>query len=246
MSAIGQVDSGITSNYDTSKTSATASKSNSYGNTIGDVQLSDKAAKYYEELKSKYSDMDFVLVSNDEVEGAEQKAAKYANSDRTLVLIDVDKIEQMAEDEEYRQKYEDIIGSAGSQLDQLSQTLGGLVGNVKTYGIKIDDGGNASFFAVVDKSLAAQKERISQKAAERREEKTKEAKEAREKKTKDATETRRPDAKNRKESGQYETISASSAQDLSQKLTDWYMGRLSDNVRTEEELQVGSKFDFRL
>ena len=64
-----------------------------------------------------------------------QKAAKYANSNRTLVLIDADKIEKMAEDEDYRKKYEDIIGNANSQLDQMKQSLGSMIGNVKTFGI---------------------------------------------------------------------------------------------------------------
>ena len=154
MSAIGQVDAGINTAYDTS-TKKTSQTKTSYGNTVGDPQLSDKAAKYYEQLKKKYSDMDFVLVSNDEVDGAEQKAAKYGNANRTLVLIDADKIEKMAEDEDYRKKYEDIIGNANSQLDQMKQSLGSMIGNVKTFGIKVDDGGNTSFFAVVDKSLSA-------------------------------------------------------------------------------------------
>ena len=64
--------------YDTS-TKKTSQTNASYGNTVGDPKLSDKAAKYYEQLKKKYSDMDFVLVSNDSVDGAEQKAAKFAN-----------------------------------------------------------------------------------------------------------------------------------------------------------------------
>ena len=71
MSAVGQVDAGTTSRYENNKVNNTRAD---YGNTIGDVKLSDKGAKYYEELKKKYSDMDFVLVSNDEVNGAEQKA----------------------------------------------------------------------------------------------------------------------------------------------------------------------------
>ena len=103
MSAIGQVDTGVNTQYDTS-TKKTSQTNTSYGNTVGDPKLSDKAAKYYEQLKKKYSDMDFVLVSNDSVDGAEQKAAKYANANRTMVLIDADKIEKMAEDEDYRKK----------------------------------------------------------------------------------------------------------------------------------------------
>ena len=35
------------------------------GKTIGQPKLSENAKKYYEELKSKYQNMDFILVSND-------------------------------------------------------------------------------------------------------------------------------------------------------------------------------------
>lgn len=240
MSTIGQVDSGIATNYDTSKTKA-SSKANSYGNTIGDVKLSDKAAKYYEELKKKYSDKDFVLVSNDEVDGAEQKAAKFANANRTLVLIDAEKIEKMAEDEEYRKKYEDIIGNADTQLQQMKESLGSLVGDVKTFGIKVDDNGNTSFFAVVDKSLAAQKERIEKKAQQKEEDrkaqKAEEAKKAREKTQK---------TEKKEKTDQSETISATSVEELAKKLSDRYMERLSDKVQTEAEKNMGTTVDFRL
>ena len=184
MSAIGQVDAGINTAYDT---------------------------------------------STNEVDGAEQKAAKYGNANRTLVLIDADKIEKMAEDEDYRKKYEDIIGNANSQLDQMKQSLGSMIGNVKTFGIKVDDGGNTSFFAVVDKSLSAQKERIAKKAETKRKEKTQDKK-----------------SEKISESDEVETIEASSIEDLMKKLTDRTMSSLSDQARTQQEMQIGTQVDFRL
>lgn len=223
MSAIGQVDAGAAGNFKTTGTEKTGkTSSTNYGNTVGQPQLSEKAAKYYEDLKKKYSDMDFVLVSNDQVDNAEQKAAKYANPSRTLVLIDAEKIEKMAEDEDYRKKYEDIIRNAGSRLDQMKQSLGSLVKDVKTFGIKVDDNGNTSFFAVVDKSLAAQKERIEkqskEKAADRKEKQTK------------AT----------------ETIHASFVEELAKKLEDRFYEGMSDKVQTPGEQQVGTQIDFKL
>ena len=236
MSAISQVDTGVNTQYDTS-TKKTSQTNTSYGNTVGDPKLSDKAAKYYEQLKKKYSDMDFVLVSNDSVDGAEQKAAKYANANRTMVLIDADKIEKMAEDEDYRKKYENIIGNANSQLDQMKQSLGSMVGNVKTYGIKIDDGGNASFFAVVDKSLSAQKERIAKKSEQKVQQKKADAAKAA-KKTQDKEKT--------SETDDVETIEATSIEDLIKKLQDKTMASMSDQARTEQEMQLGTQVDFRL
>lgn len=38
------------------------------GKTIGNPQLSEKAQKYYEQLKKKFSNMDFILVSADKKE----------------------------------------------------------------------------------------------------------------------------------------------------------------------------------
>lgn len=241
MSAIGQVEAGINSNYDAAKTAKTT-KSN-YGNTIGDVQLSDKATKYYEELKKKNSDMDFVLVSNDEVNGAEQKAAKFANPNRTLVLIDAEKIEKMAEDEDYRKKYENIISGASSQLEKMKESLGGILPDVKTFGIKVDDNGNTSFFGVVDKSLAAQKERIAKKSEESLKERKATNKESFEKQK----EAIKADKMNQSQSTEdLETITASTVEDLIKKIKDSFYARLSDNVRTQAEMQVGTQIDFKL
>lgn len=240
MSAVGQVD-GAAGRYENSR----VNKAGDYGNTIGDVKLSDKGAKYYEELKKKYSDMDFVLVSNDEVNGAEQKAAKYANPDRTLVLIDEDKIEKMAEDENYRKKYEDIIGNADAQLDQMKQKLaGGTLASVKTFGIKVDDSGNSSYFAVVDKSLAAQKERI----ADSHEKRAEERKAADKKASAERLEHSREKFKtNGRGSGEdLETISGSTVDELLKKLNDSYYAGLSDRARTEQEKMLGTNMDFKL
>lgn len=245
MSAIGQVDAEVSTQYDTS-TKKTSNTNTSYGNTVGEPELSDKAAKYYEQLKKKYSDMDFVLVSNDSIDGAEQQAAKYANPNRTMVLIDADKIEKMAEDEDYRKKYEDIIGNANTQLDQMKQTLGSMVGNVKTYGIKIDDGGNASFFAVVDKSLSTQKERIAKKSAEKAQQKKADAAKAAKKKEETKRKEKTQSKDETSETDDVETIEASSIEDLIKKLQDRTMASMSDQTRTQQEMQLGTQVDFRL
>ena len=78
------------------------------GRTIGDVKLSDEAAKYYEQLKEKYSNMEFILVSKDMKEQAQAHAASFANPTKMVVLIDEEKIERMATDEDYRAQYESV------------------------------------------------------------------------------------------------------------------------------------------
>lgn len=251
MSTVGQTGA-IANNYDSMYTSSaqrkaetdkTSGTSGNYGNTIGDVKLSDKGAKYYEELKKKYSNMDFVLVSNDEVEGAEQKAAQYAKTGRTLVLIDEDKIEKMAEDEEYRKKYEGIIGNADSQLAKMQDKLAsGTMQDVKTFGIKVDDNGNTSYFAVIDKSLAQQRDRIEKKAEQKAEEKKAAEKAAANERTEDKSGTKQAG----KTKEDLETVTASSVEELIRRLNNNYYLSMSDNVRTEQEMQVGQQFDFRL
>lgn len=51
----------------TKKEEAEAAKKTSVsGRTIGNPELTEKAAKYYEELKKKYGNLDFILVSKDQ------------------------------------------------------------------------------------------------------------------------------------------------------------------------------------
>lgn len=148
------------------------------GRTIGEPKLSDKALKYYEQLKKKYSNMEFVLVSPDKKAEVERNKGMYASNKELLVLIDSDKIERMAEDEEYRKKYEGILSNATSQVEMMKRQLGTNANQVSSIGMSFDDHGNASFFAVVDKSLATQRERIAAKREENREAKRAEAKKA--------------------------------------------------------------------
>lgn len=54
-------------------------ESKDLGKTIGDPKLSKEAQKYYEKLKKKYGNYDFILVSKDQKANAQANAAKYAN-----------------------------------------------------------------------------------------------------------------------------------------------------------------------
>ena len=42
-----------------------AKKNSNYGRTIGNPELSEAGQNYYQELKNKYSNMDFILVRKD-------------------------------------------------------------------------------------------------------------------------------------------------------------------------------------
>lgn len=214
MSTISQVEGNrIASEYEAEQTKK---KSKVPGKTVGNPELSEKAQKYYEELKKKYSNMDFVLVSKDMKQQAQAQAGSYANANRMVVLIDEEKIERMAEDETYRKQYESIIQNASTKLPQLQNSLQSAGANIKTVGMKVNDNGTASFFAVIDKSLSAQRERISKKAEEKKEaKKTAEKKEA---KKEEAEKLK--DKRLQKEEQEEITITASTMDELIQKIND--------------------------
>ena len=197
------------------------------GKTIGDPQLSEKAQKYYEQLKKKFSNMDFILVSADKKEEAQANAAQYANANHTVVLIDTDKIEKMAEDEAYRKKYEGIISGAQTQLAQIKNGLG-----------------TASLFAVIDKSLAAQKERIAKNAKTRAEEKKAAEKKADKKKTEEKQELKNDKSKKAEEKEDYVTVTASSVEELLKKINDTIYDSMSDHVKTPQEQLLGQHINF--
>ena len=170
-----------------SGSTAVSGKKNEYGRTIGEPKLSEEGKKYYDELKNKFKGYDFILVSKDQIENAKSQAARYANPMKPVVLIDEEKIEKMATDKDYREKYESVIAGASSQLSKMKDQLMASGADFKGFGIQVNDGGTASFFAVVKKSQDAQAERIeknreAKKAAHKAEVKKAAAKRAEKKK----------------------------------------------------------------
>lgn len=207
---------------------------------IGSPQLSEKAQKYYNQLRKKYSNMDFILVSSDKKAEVQANAAKYAGNSSLVVLIDEEKIEKMAEDESYRKKYEGIISGATAKFAQMKSNLGNNASCVKTLGMSFDKDGTASFFAVVDKSLAAQKKRIEKKAAQKAEDK----KQAARKEEKRRTEEKwKENVKNPSESSDTVTVTASSWEDLLKKIGDTITMARADSVQSQQERYVGQRFD---
>lgn len=241
-------------NQNQAASSAAARKTSKVTNckTIGEPELSEKAQKYYDNLRKKYGNLDFILVSEDKKAEAQANAGRYANANRMVVLIDTEKIERMAEDEEYRKKYEAIIGSATVQLAQIKGSLGVNAGSVKSYGMQVNEHGTASFFAVIDKSLAAQKDRIEKKAAQKAADK-KAAQKAADKKRAEEKRTEKADEKKKAEKEAKEdaakdtvTVTASSVEELLRKINDTIFKQMSDNARTESERKVGQNFDFSI
>ena len=210
------------------------------GKTIGQVKLSETAKKYYEELKAKYKDMDFILVSKDMKEVAKANAGKYANPNKMVVLIDEEKIERMAQDEQFRKQYESVIASAQSKLPQLQQALGSSA-NIKGFGMQVNNDGRASFFAVMDKSFKSQAERLEKKRAEKKAEKKVAEKKAEKKEREERLEEKRLENKDTKEV----VISANSIEELIKKVEEYNYSYTSANVKTDAEKYVGTVIDFK-
>jgi hypothetical protein len=235
------------------------------GRTVGDVQLSEKAAKFYEKFKAKFPGMDFVLVSKDMKEQVESNAAAYGKANKTVVLIDDEKIERMANDEKYASKIEATIKGAEAQIKALSSGLASTGANVQGYGMKINDDGTATLFATLKNSSKAQKARIEKKAAKKKAEE-KAARKLEEKKAhkkdkdrdisnkhisdkdaKVADNTNKTRDKDRiPDEDEYVTITANTADELLKKIADQAMLFRSDSVRTQEEMMVGQHFDFNI
>ncbi len=233
----------------------TVKKTKVSGRTVGSPELTEKAAKYYEELKKKYGNLDFILVSKDQKEYAKANASRYSNPNKMVVLIDEEKIERMAEDEKFRSQYESIISQGANGLTQLKSKLANMGLNVKSCGMNVYDNGATSFFATMDQSFKAQnkaaQQRLAKKKAAKKAEEKKAAKKAEQQKQEEKLEKTREERRVIREEflegdADYEdevTFTADSVEDLIQQIEN------ADNlyrrdILSQHERQVGRGFDF--
>ena len=233
-----------------------------YGMAIGNVELSDTAKSYLDKLKSKFHNMEFITVSKDMKGQVQQNAAAYGNANKMVVLIDEEKLERMATDESFRNKYEGIIASSQAKMLQAKMGLTSSGANIKNFGMSVDSNGKESFFATVGNSLDLQKKRIEKKAAEKKAEKAKEKKHA----EKEAREERLQKAKDKKaesdkskadkaapdknviddaENEEYAMFEADSMDELISKVQTYSYNASSNKVMTDSERTVGTTIDFK-
>lgn len=223
-----------------------------YGKTIGKAQLSEEGAKYYEELKKKYSNMDFVLVSKDMKDYAKQHASSYGNASKMVVLIDEEKIERMATDSKFRAQYEGLIAKAQSAMPAL-KSMAEQQGNVKAIGMQVGDNGKASFFAVMEKSSKSMQEKLAAKRAAKKEAEKKAEKRAEKKeRSEEQLEKLRDKAKDKSvhdeeelEEDDVEIIMANSIEELQSKIEAYNFNLRADSVKTPQEMMVGQSIDFK-
>ena len=226
-----------------------------YGATIGDVQLSDKAKDYLGKLQSKFHNMEFITVSKDMKAQVQQNAAAYGNANKMVVLIDEEKLERMATDENFRKKYEGIIASSQAKMLQAKMGLTSSGANVKNFGMSVDSDGNENFFATVTKSADLQKKRIEKKAAEKKAQKQHDKKKAEKKAQEERIQKARdkkadkadPDKENAEiqSDEEYVTFEAESMDELLSNVQAYSYNNASGKVMTESEKMVGTRIDFR-
>lgn len=232
------------------------------GMAIGDVQLSDKAKDYYAKLKSKFGNMEFIAVSQDMKSQVQANAAAYGNANKQVVLIDDAKLEQMANDESFRKKYEGIIAMSQAQLANAKNSLASSGASIKNFGMSVNSDGSTNFFATLEKSNNDQAKRLEKKQAEKKAAKAKEkkladkkAKEERLEKSREEQKVKREklekgsasDDKSVKEADdkEYIEIKANTMEDLISQVSKYAYDNSAKSIMTDAEKSVGQQFDFR-
>lgn len=232
------------------------------GMSIGNVQLSDKAKEYYSKLKAKFGNMEFIAVSQDMKSQVQANVAAYGNANKQVVLIDDAKLEQMANDESYRKKYEGIIAMSQSQLANAKNSLASSGASIKNFGMSVNSDGSTSFFATLEKSTNDQAKRIEKKQAEKKAAKAKEKKQAEKKAKEERIEKSREEQRKKQEklknytdkdddviseseNKEYIEIKADSMEELVSRVSKYAYDNSEKLVMTEEEKTVGQNFDFR-
>ena len=190
------------------------------------VQLSDSAKKLLEELKKKYGNMDFFVADYSSNEEAQSYLSR--GSKQYSVLIEPDVLEQMASDEDTKNKYLGIIDGATEQIDEVKEQLSDDTKNVKNMGFTVSKDGSVSFFADLEKSSEMQRERIEKAREEKREARGNG-------RAKSDYGRNRTDLKRA-------TVWADSVKELVKKIraVDW------NSVKAEKEERNGRKFDFSI
>lgn len=221
------------------------------GKTIGQPKLSEEAKKYYEELKAKYQNMDFILVSKDMKEMAKANAGSFANPNKMVCLIDEEKIERMAVDENYRIYYENLISSAQQKLPELQQALSNS-SNILGFGVQINDNGTTSFFAVMSKSFEQQAKMQQERLAEKKAEEKAAEKKAQKKEAQEKQEEKRIQNKEaqkaleaKKKEKNTEILTGYSIEELLGKIEAYNYSLMADSVLTESEKYLGTVIDFK-
>ncbi|MCM1045058.1 MAG: DUF6033 family protein [Candidatus Gastranaerophilales bacterium] len=151
-----------------------ADKTDSADQTSKTVQLSQKAKALLEEMKKKYSNVDFMVADYETDEEAQDILSR--GTKEYSALFDPETLEEMAADDKVKEEYLGKLDGALNQLGDMFEKLGDKADEVKHVGMTFDNDGNVSFFAELEKSSEKQRERIEQARADKKEQAAKDKK----------------------------------------------------------------------
>lgn len=203
-------------------------------------KLSQAAQDLLKELREKYSNMDIMTADY----STEEEAQSYLSrgTKEYSVLIHTDELEKLAASADGKEKLMAQIDSSVEQLQSMKEQLGEDGENVKTLGVSIGKDGAVSYFAELEKSSEAQRQRIEKSREDRRAERKEQEKKAQEKREQEKK-TEKKEAEKRKEdepeSVKRTTVKADSVEELLRQIreVDW------DSIKATDQI-AGSRIDF--
>lgn len=197
------------------------------------ANLSDAAKKLLEELKEKYSNMDFMVANYSSEEEAQAMLSR--GTKEYSVLIEPELLEKMAADDATKEKYLGIIDEATGNIKSMREQLSDdETKEVKSIGMSIDANGKVTYFATLEKMNERQRERIEKAREEKKEEKAEAAK-------KEAEAKKLEKADNPyKEPRKVTTLKADTTEGLLELIRNlnW------DEVKAEQQVNAGMRFDY--
>lgn len=199
------------------------------------IELSEGAKNLLEELKNKYTNMDFFVADYSTEEEAQQYLRR--GTKEFSVLIDPETLEQMAASEETKAKYTEILDNARSTFDELKEGLGEDGKYVDHIGITFEADGSVKYFAHLTQMAEKQREHID-------EVREKAADDARAKEKQDAEKERGRVSEHREDRHMHgpvktATVSGGSVEELisAVRSVDW------DSIEAKEPQAKGTRFD---
>ena len=212
-------------------------------NVAKNVKLSDKAKALLEELKAKYSDMDFMVAEYSSDEEAQQYLSQ--GNKAFSVLIDPEDLEAMANDDQIKEKTLSLLDDARQNLTNLqSQLEEDGETHVKNLGVTINTDGNVSYFAELEKMSQNQKERIEKIKENKAEEKAEADKKAARQEREERMDAMKSDRfyTNLPQIDKHTTVQADTIEELLEKIrnVNW------DDIPEEKTAPMGRRFDLNI
>ena len=151
------------------------------------------------------------------------------------MLIDPKTLEEMATDEEVKEKYLQVMEDSRTQLSDMIEELDDEEEQqIKRVGVSIDRDGTVSYFAELEKTNAKQQERIEKSREEKAEKEKKAEKNEKAEKQEEALQKAASDKRKKA------FVEADSIEELLEKIRSFNW----DEVQETEVKRMGGKIDF--